>query len=50
MNDLGWETTGRMASLFGAIKIEHGGTQNHKFTREEFAARYQVAFGEALNW
>jgi adenosine kinase len=32
----------------GAIKIEHHGTQNHTFTREEFDARYQKAFERCL--
>jgi adenosine kinase len=42
---LDWETTGRIAALMGAIKIEHHGTQNHHFTRDEFNARYQENFG-----
>ncbi|NIQ95246.1 MAG: carbohydrate kinase family protein [Desulfuromonadales bacterium] len=48
MNDLDWETTGRIASLMGAIKIEHSGTQNHSFTREEFAQRFEKEFGTPL--
>ena len=32
MQGLDWETTGRIASLLGAIKIAHAGTQNHRFT------------------
>jgi adenosine kinase len=48
MHDMDWETTGRIASLMGAIKIEHHGTQNHKFTREEFDDRYQEAFDRCL--
>ncbi|MEZ4600896.1 MAG: carbohydrate kinase family protein [Syntrophotaleaceae bacterium] len=43
---LDWETTGRIASLMGAIKIEHWGTQNHSFTMEEFRARFQESFGQ----
>lgn len=43
-----WETTGRIASLMGAIKIEARGTQNHRFTAAEFADRYQGSFGTAL--
>jgi len=50
MHDLPWETTGRIASLLGAIKIEHAGTQNHRVTRAEFAARYAREFGTALDW
>ena len=39
LHGLDWRETGRIASLMGAIKIESRGTQNHSFTREEFAAR-----------
>ncbi|UCH52996.1 MAG: carbohydrate kinase family protein, partial [Pseudomonadota bacterium] len=35
-NNLDWETTGRIASLMGTIKIERHGTQNHRFTKSEF--------------
>jgi len=48
MNNLGWEITGRIAALMGAIKIEHHGTQNHDFTLDEFKARYQESFGSEL--
>jgi adenosine kinase len=48
MNDLGWETTGRIAALMGAIKIEKHGTQNHSFTQDEFRARFQESFDRAL--
>src|SRR5881394_3091916 len=49
LNDLDWETTGRIASLMGSIKIEQHGTQNHTFTREQFKKRFKAAFGQALN-
>jgi len=45
---LDWETTGRIASLIGTIKIEHEGPQNHSFTMGEFKTRYKQEFGEAL--
>ena len=45
---LDWDTTGRIASLMGALKIEHHGTQNHTFTRQDFENRYKAAFGRAL--
>ncbi len=45
MSDMDWETTGRVASLMGAIKIETQGTQNHHFTREEFDLWFKDAFG-----
>ncbi|MDX2507190.1 MAG: carbohydrate kinase family protein [Gammaproteobacteria bacterium] len=44
MNDLDWETTGRIASLLGSIKIAHHGTQNHQFSLEEFKARFKSVF------
>ena len=44
LHDLDWPTTGRIASLMGAIKIEHLGTQNHTFTPAEFQQRLAVAF------
>jgi adenosine kinase len=47
-NDLDWETAGRIASLMGAIKIAHAGTQHHRFTRDEFGQRFRAAFGRAL--
>ncbi|MGR8949948.1 MAG: carbohydrate kinase family protein [Gammaproteobacteria bacterium] len=49
-NGLDWEITGRLASLMGAIKIEHAGTQNHTLTRDEIATRFHDAYGENLNW
>jgi adenosine kinase len=48
MNDYDWEVTGRIASLLGAIKIEHNGTQNHVFTVSEFKDRYAEAFGSSF--
>ncbi len=45
MNNMDWETTGRIASLCGAIKIEQLGPQNHSFTMDEFKARYKESFG-----
>ncbi len=40
-----WETTGRLASLMGAIKITHQGGQNHVPTRAEIEQRFEGAFG-----
>ena len=45
LNDLDWKTTGRIASLMGAIKIESHGTQNHLFTLDEFFDRFHENFG-----
>ena len=46
-NGLDWETTGRIASLMGSIKIAHSGTQHHRFTRDEFDSRFRAAFGRS---
>jgi adenosine kinase len=45
VNDLGWESTGRLASLLGAIKIVTKGAQNHVFTPAEIADKFEAAFG-----
>jgi adenosine kinase len=43
-----WETTGRLSSLMGAIKIAHQGGQNHRLTRAEIEERFESAFGYRL--
>jgi adenosine kinase len=48
LHGLDWETTGRLASLMGAIKIETRGPQNHQFTRPELLRRYSETFGESF--
>ena len=48
LHGMDWETTGHIASLLGALKIESRGTQNHTFTAAEFERRYQAAFGRQL--
>jgi len=44
---LDWPNTGRIASLAGAIKIEHHGTQQHGYDWATFAARFRDNFGYA---
>ena len=48
MQDLDWETTGRIASMMGAIKIAMHGTQNHRFKRSDFDARFYEYFGRNI--
>jgi adenosine kinase len=48
MNRLDWETTGRVASLMGALKIAHAGTQNHRVTLDQFRGEFRAAFGRDL--
>src|ERR1700736_1209117 len=45
LHGLDWETTGRVASLMGAIKIESRAPKNHSFPRAEFDRRYRDNFG-----
>jgi adenosine kinase len=40
-----WESTGRLASTMGALKIEEKGPQNHAPSRDEIAERFHEAFG-----
>ena len=40
-----WETTGRIASLMGAIKISTHGTQNHELNPDSFRERFVENFG-----
>lgn len=48
LNGMDWETTGRIASLIGAIKIERLGPQNHKITPEAFRERFKKEFGRDI--
>jgi len=43
--DMDWTTTGRLASLMGAIKIAYEGGQNHAPSRQEIEDRFEKAFG-----
>lgn len=44
-----WPTIGRMASLMGALKVEHPGTQNQRFDYAEFAEQFRQQFGYAID-
>jgi adenosine kinase len=43
-----WETTGRLASLMGSLKIANRGGQNHSYTRAELADQYKKHFGLSI--
>ena len=43
--DMDWPTTGRLASLMGAIKIAHQGGQNHSPSLAEIEDRFHAEFG-----
>jgi len=49
MRGMDWPTVGRVASLMGALKVEHPGTQNQRFTFAEFADQFRQQFGYALD-
>ena len=44
-NGWDWESTGRLGSLMGSIKIAHRGPQNHAPSRPEIEDRFSKAFG-----
>ncbi|MBU0620407.1 MAG: carbohydrate kinase family protein [Gammaproteobacteria bacterium] len=46
--DWDWETTGRLASLMGSLKIASRGGQNHKYSRMELADLYKRHFGSRI--
>ena len=48
MNGMDMATTGRIASLMGAIKIEHVGPQNQRFDYDQFADQFRQQVGYAL--
>lgn len=48
LKDIDWETTGRIATLMGAIKVEHHGSQTHSFSLDAFKAQFKKDFGYAL--
>jgi adenosine kinase len=48
MKNYDWKTIGNMASLMGALKVEHPGTQNQYFTYEQFATEFNEQFGYDL--
>ncbi|HEX5460687.1 MAG TPA: carbohydrate kinase family protein [Steroidobacteraceae bacterium] len=46
MHELDHETTGRIAAVMGALKIESRGTQNHRATPEQLEQRLAESFGD----
>lgn len=48
LHELDWPTTGRVASLMGAVKIEHHGTQNHVLDLHSLEMRFRDSFGYSL--
>jgi adenosine kinase len=44
-----WETTGRLASMMGSLKIASRGGQNHKPMRQELMDLYHKNFGKRIS-
>ena len=42
-----WQTTGRLAALAATYVLEQYGTQNHRYSVDEFVERYRQVFGDA---
>jgi adenosine kinase len=47
MHKLDYETSGRIAAVMGALKIESRGTQNHRASPAELERRLAESFGDA---
>ena len=47
MHDLDYETSGQIAAVMGALKIESRGTQNHRATPQQLERRLAESFGDA---
>ncbi len=45
MKNLAWETTGRIGALAATYALEEYGTQSHRYSVQEFVARYRETFG-----
>jgi adenosine kinase len=43
-----WETTGRLASLMGSLKISSRGGQNHRYSLSEITDLFKQHFGFAI--
>ncbi len=43
-----WNVIGQMGALAATYALEEYGTQNHRYTLDEFQARYKQVFGSAL--
>jgi adenosine kinase len=42
-----WQTTGHLAALAATYVLEQYGTQNHRYSVDEFVERYRQVFGDA---
>jgi len=45
---LDWDTTGRLASLLGSLKIAERGAQNHRVVRSDIESAFRESFGRSF--
>ncbi|MBU6389455.1 carbohydrate kinase family protein [Patescibacteria group bacterium] len=48
--NLDWLSCARIGSLAATYAVESAGTQNYRFTIDQFADRYRRVYGLSLNW
>lgn len=48
LRKLPWETIGKIGSLAATYVLEEHGTQNHRYTLQEFSERFEQAFGNSV--
>jgi adenosine kinase len=48
VNGWDWESSGRLASVMGSIKIASRGGQNHRPSKSDIETRYAAAFGSQI--
>lgn len=48
LKQLSWETIGKIGSLAATYVLEEYGTQNHRYTLNEFSERFRQVFGDSI--
>ena len=49
VNGYDLKTCGQVGSVAATYAVEHYGTQNHHFTKQEFAERYKKTYSQSLS-
>jgi adenosine kinase len=48
LRQLAWDTIGKIGSLAATYALEEHGTQNHRYTLNEFSERFRQVFGDSI--
>ena len=48
LRQLPWDTIGKIGSLAATYALEEHGTQNHRYTLNEFTERFRQVFGDSI--